>query len=116
MIAFFDKNRRYSAGATPGSYLLDHVRQENGQKRVGKVAGEAENHLDQYAAAFEILGQNRVGGRTKQTGADAEEQRVGDQQLAGQRGERCEQKTFGGKRLEERSNIQGIRFGLCYCY
>lgn len=60
-------------------HSLDHVGEQNGQKRVGKVAGEAEDHLDQNATAFEIFGQNRVGGWAQQTGADAEEQRVGDQ-------------------------------------
>ena len=43
-------------------HSLDHVGEQNRQKRVGKVAGEAEDHLDQNAAAFEIFGQNRVGG------------------------------------------------------
>lgn len=43
-------------------HSLDHVGEQNGQKRVGKVAGEAEDHLDQNATAFEIFGQNRVGG------------------------------------------------------
>lgn len=60
-------------------HSLDHVGEQNGQKRVGKVAGEAKYHLDQNAAAFEVFGQDRVGGRAKQTGADAEEERVGDQ-------------------------------------
>ena len=46
-----DKNQCISLG----SHLLDHVRKKNRHERVGKVAGEAENHFDQNASAFEIL-------------------------------------------------------------